>query len=256
MKTVNQVLQTTDYSMFKFLKGNRNVNRPHLVRLRHSFEKKYLFSPIVVNEKYEIIDGQHRFITAKELGYPINFVVVNGYSLKEVQMLNTNMANWGQLDYLNAYCDLGYPDYLKLREFMNAYPDFGIRSAQAILTQKSFTDKNKRDKSIKNKEGVYTHKYFQDGEFKAGDYDLAVDIAEKLLQFKPYYDGFSRSGFVFAFIGIVKIQDYDHAQMITRVAANPRSVVHCNNVGQYKEMLEEIYNYRSRGVKLSFKYAA
>lgn len=256
MKVVNQVLQTTDYGIFKFLQGNRNINRPHLVRLRHSFEKRYLFSPIIVNEKYEIIDGQHRFTAAKELGEPINFIVVNGYSLKEVQMLNTNMANWGQLDYLNAYCDLGYSDYLKLREFMNAYPDFGIRSAQTILTQRSGTDRNRKDKSIKNKYGSYSYKYFEDGEFRAGNYDLAVDIAEKLLQFKPYYDGFSRSTFVSAFIGIVKIQDYDHTQMIARVAASPRSVVHCNNIGQYKEMLEEIYNYRSRGAKLSFKYTA
>ena len=52
MKTVNQVLQTTDYSMFKFLQGNRNINLPHLIRLRNSFEKRYLFSPIIVNEKY------------------------------------------------------------------------------------------------------------------------------------------------------------------------------------------------------------
>ena len=32
MKTVNQVLMTTDYNMFKNLNGNRNVNPLHLNR--------------------------------------------------------------------------------------------------------------------------------------------------------------------------------------------------------------------------------
>lgn len=34
MKTVNQVNQTNDYTMFKTLQGNRNVNKLHIERLK------------------------------------------------------------------------------------------------------------------------------------------------------------------------------------------------------------------------------
>ena len=94
MQVVNQVNSTNDYSKFKTLQGNRNVNSLHIRRLKESFKEKYLLSPIVVNQNYEIIDGQHRFEAAKELNLPVNFIICNDYSLKEVQLLNTNMKNW------------------------------------------------------------------------------------------------------------------------------------------------------------------
>jgi hypothetical protein len=99
----------------------------HVKRLKESFQKAYLLSPIIVNEKFEIIDGQHRFEAAKQIGVPINFLVAPKYGLKEVQMLNENMKNWKNEDYLNAYCDLKHPEYLKLtddyRTFVEANED-------------------------------------------------------------------------------------------------------------------------------------
>jgi hypothetical protein len=258
MKLVNQVYETTDYSLFKFMQGNRPVHRPHIIRLRKSFEKKYLFSPIIVNEKYEIIDGQHRFTTAKELNLPVIFIIVSGYGLSEVQTLNANMSNWGQKDYLNAYCDLGYPEYLKVRDFMIQYADFGIKSSLIILLQKTNADRQRRNikelRSEANKSGVMQLRFFEEGELVIPDYDSACHVAEKILEFKPYYDGFNRSTFVAAAIQVLKVEGYDHRQMISKIAQNPRSMVHCQNAPQYKEMLEEIYNYRSRD-KLSFKYS-
>ena len=105
ISVINNVLQTDDYSMFKILEGNRCVNKLHVRRLKESFKDAYLLSPIVVNQHFQIIDGQHRFEAAKEMKLPINFIVCNDYSLKEVQLLNTNMKNWKKEDYLTAYRD-------------------------------------------------------------------------------------------------------------------------------------------------------
>lgn len=80
MKIVNQVNQTNDYNLFKSLKGNRNVNKLHVQRLKESFKGDYLMSPIIVNQNYEIIDGQHRFNAAKDLSLPVNFIICNDYS--------------------------------------------------------------------------------------------------------------------------------------------------------------------------------
>lgn len=257
MLVVNQVNSTTDYSKFKTLNGNRQVNLLHIRRLRESFKKAYLLTPIVVNQDYEIIDGQHRFEAAKELQLPINFIICNNYSLKEVQLLNTNMKNWKKEDYLNAYCDLEHPAYLLFREFMNKFPDFGISSSEVILTENlsgtNFSGFNSDLKGIVNESGKFAIRQFQEGDLVIPDYDKSIESANKIMMIKPYYDGYNRSVFVRAMIGIFKIQDYSHSKFIKNLAANPTSLKHCANVTQYKLLIEDIFNYRSR-VKVSLRF--
>jgi hypothetical protein len=128
----NQVHTTTDYARFVILAGNRKPNDIHVKRLSNSFKKNYLFSPILINEKWQIIDGQHRFLAAKELGLPIYYIIVPGYGLNEVQILNTNSSNWKKEDYLKAYCDLGVENYLKMNQFMQEF----------VLEDEEMHDKN------------------------------------------------------------------------------------------------------------------
>ena len=44
-------------------------------------KKKYLVSPILVNEKMEVIDGQHRLQAQKELNLPTYYIKNKGYDL-------------------------------------------------------------------------------------------------------------------------------------------------------------------------------
>ena len=256
MKVVNQVYSTTDYGMFKELRGNRIVNALHVRRLRESFKTSYLLTPLIVNENYEIIDGQHRFSAAKELGLPINYIVCHGYKLEEVQLLNTNMKNWKSEDYLNAYCDLGYPEYLKFREFMQMFPEFGFASSEAILsnsTNHSPRSQAKELRSDTNKDGVYVLRNFEEGRFIIKSLDESIELAEEILKIKPYYDGFNRVVFVRTIIGLLKMPQYSHKKMIAKLASNQSIIQHCSNVGQYKSMLEEIYNFRNRE-KVSLRF--
>ena len=39
----------------------------------------HLEAPIIINEKHEIIDGQHRKIAQEELELPITFIINEGY---------------------------------------------------------------------------------------------------------------------------------------------------------------------------------
>jgi len=258
MEVVNQVRKTNDYSLFKPLVGNRVVNKLHVKRLKDSFEKTYLLNPIIVNDKYEIIDGQHRFQSARELGKPVNFIVAPGYGLREVQVLNENMKNWRKEDYLNAYCDLGHPEYLKFREFMNQFPDFGIAICESFLKDSAATGgrrsaNSKEAISETNKHGRYIIKDFQEGNFKIRNYSLAVENAEKIMIIKQYYDGYNRATFVQAMIGIFKNENYNHAQFLSKLSNQPNALQHCANVTQYKLLIEEIFNYRSRE-KVSLRY--
>lgn len=257
MIPVNQVLSTNDYSIFKTLEGNRHVNKLHVKRLKESFKDAYLLSPIIVNEKYEIIDGQHRFESAKQMNLPIHFILCKGYSLKEVQILNTHMKNWKKEDYLKAYCDLGSPEYLKFRDFMNMFPAFGLASCETILTN-SLTGGNKSTSSVElkgvlNAGGSYAIKYFQEGDLFIPDFEKSIENAKKIMMIGEYFHGFNTTIFIRTMIGIFKIEHYSHSQLIERISANPDLLKTCHKVSECKLMIENIYNTRSR-VKVSLRF--
>lgn len=255
MKVVNQVNQTNDYEMFKTLDGNRTVNKLHVNRLKESFKTAYLLSPILINQLNQIIDGQHRFEAAKSLGLPVNYIICNDYGLKEVQILNTNMKNWKKEDYLHAYCDLKHPEYLKFRNFMRRFNEFGIAGCEAMLTGLNGGKQGHDTKNefTTNRSGTYTIKYFEQGDLVIPNYEYSVECAEKLMMVKPYYDGFNRPSFVRAMLSVFRVELYNHAKFIERLNANPTSLQHCANVTQYKLMIEDVYNFRSRE-KVSLRF--
>jgi hypothetical protein len=256
MKVVNQVYETNDYSMFKTLKGNRNVNKLHIRRLRESFKALYLLSPIIVNQDFEIIDGQHRFEAAKEINKNVYFIICNDYGLREVQILNTNMKNWQKKDYLNAFCDAGYSDYLQLRNFMRRFSEFPIDACISLLTNASRAERRSSCPELKsetNKGGDYALRYFEEGKFKVIDYDNGVDLAEKIRMVKPFYQGYNRKIFISAMITLFKNENYNHSQFISKLKINSTMMQDCSNVTQYKLLIEDIYNYRSRE-KVNLRY--
>lgn len=229
-----QVHTTRDYSLFKTLNGNRDVNQLHLTRLKESMKKKHLTTIIMVNEKFEIIDGQHRFLISQELKLPINYIISKNYGLAEVQVLNANMKNWQTIDYMNGYCDLEYEDYIIYREFVDTYK-FSSQVAMFLLSDEQnggFQD------SITAK--------FREGKFKVKDYNEAKRKAEKILMIEPYYKGYSRRSFVLALNVMFKNENFEFTEFIAKLKIQPTALQDCTNVTQYKVLIEEIYNYRRR----------
>ena len=196
MKSVNQVLMTNDYDMFQTIEGNREINKLHVKRLKDSISEKYITVPIIVNEKNQIIDGQHRFQSAKELEKPVYYIKVNGLGLKDVHRLNTNTKNWTADAYLDGYCRLGFQDYIMYREFKNKY-GFGHNETNAIL-------------SNKQRMGGSKNQAFKDGVFHIVDYNQAVKNAEKITMVKQYYDGYRRRAFVYAMLDLFQNPNYNH----------------------------------------------
>lgn len=79
-----QVHTTKNYYLFKTINGNRDINQLHLTRLSESFKKRHLITIIIVNERFEIIDGQHRFLVSKDLNLPVYYTILKNYGLNEV----------------------------------------------------------------------------------------------------------------------------------------------------------------------------
>lgn len=245
---VNMVYITTNYNQFKILSDNREINQIHVKRLIESFNEMHLVCPIIVNEKMEVIDGQHRLQASIETGVPVYYIQVPGYGIKEVQRLNANQKNWTKIDFLEMYCAQGKKAYLEFQEFMGHFPDLNFQACERILTGLS---KGTRDATINGSK--MQMKDFQEGKLTIPNLGLSYKNARKVMDFKDHYDGFNRGTFVSAVLPLFKSKNYDHKDMIYKLGVAPIKLTHCQNVEQYRLLLQKIYNWKRQNEnKVSF----
>ena len=73
---VGFVYSTEDYSVFQKLNGNRDVLESRKNKIMESIlERGWIRNPIVVNQKFEVIDGQGRLEALQELKMPVEYVI-------------------------------------------------------------------------------------------------------------------------------------------------------------------------------------
>lgn len=248
--SVFEVRMTHDYSMFKIMSDNRNLNLLHVKRLVGSFKSNHLVCPIIVNERYYVIDGQHRLRASEETGMPVYYIVIPGYGINEVQILNTHQKNWSKMDFLNMYCSEGVTAYLELKKFMDDFPAFGIQAAERIVTLKHSSG---IQRVIDGKK--MQMKDFEEGKLKIPSITKSCIIARKIMDFKDFFPEFHRGTFVSAIMPLFSNKNYNHKEMIHKLTTCPIKMTPCQNVEAYRLLLEDIYNYkRVKHNKVSFRY--
>jgi len=252
-KNFDPIIKTTlDYRMFKTLNGNRDVNPNHLRRLKISISDRLLFSPIIVNDKKEVIDGQHRLRVCRELGLPIHYIIVYGYGVKEVQILNANMSNWKKSDYLIGYIKEGKESYLKFKDFQERFSQLSFSTCVKILSGvRGNSDQKGSDK--KGGQVGMQMKNFENGNFTIPNVRKSYEIAEKIMDYKPLFDRYNDTTFVVTLLGLFENPNYIHDQMIHKLSLQPNALSVCRSVGQYIIKMEEIFNYKNRN-KVSLRY--
>jgi hypothetical protein len=247
---IYQVRQSCDYRKFKMLADNRTINQLHVKRLVDSFKNQYLVCPIICNELFEIIDGQHRLRAAQESDLPVNYIMINGYGMKEVQLLNTNQKNWTKIDYLLSYVSYGKKPYVEFHMFMKDFPELSFQACERILT----------GKGNGQRQGTFSGKKFQMRDFEEGkliipDLSKSYSLARKIMEFKPYYEGFGKGMFATTMMSLFRSKNYNHKEMLHKLSTGPIKLADCRIVEEYKLLLENIYNYkRLKENKVSFRY--
>jgi hypothetical protein len=99
-----EVYVTSNYSIFKNLPGNREVNKNHIKKIEKSIkEDNYTaFNPIEINEFFQVLDGQHRLIACQNLNLPIYYKISPGKGLDYVQSINAVRKDWSGINILQA----------------------------------------------------------------------------------------------------------------------------------------------------------
>ena len=114
---------TDDYSRFRFVKGNREID--HYKNVAKSIEKIDLtpYNPIIVTKNFDILDGQNRFMACKALGKPIYYLVCDMNATVEeiIHGLNTTQRNWRLEDYVQSWVDLGNEGMVHFVNWANYY---------------------------------------------------------------------------------------------------------------------------------------
>lgn len=251
---VNKVYKTNDLSVFKTIGGNRVPNPQHIKRLKTSIiENGMLCNPILVNEKMEVIDGQHRLLASKEAGSDVFYIVLDGYSLSEVHTLNLNQKNWTKKDFMDGYADMGIESYIKLRNFVYKHEDFTFGDCVALCGNKSGSENSNTNKFKLVNPSLSTQEVFEEGTWKGKDFNLANEWAEKIRLIKPYYANYNRSTFVLTMISLFKNENFDYSEFMHKLRLQPKALVDCANREQQKLLIEEIYNFKSRN-KVNLRY--
>lgn len=121
-KIFTSVYSTYDYNKFNMIKTNRAINQSNVKEIITSMEEEQLVIPIIVNEKFEIIDGQHRFSVCAEKQLPVYYIQMYGYAEKQILLANNfGGKDWDDMDYLNQFLQLEKEDYLEIKKILEKY---------------------------------------------------------------------------------------------------------------------------------------
>ncbi len=230
----NKIHVTSDYNLFKILDGNRNVNQLHVKQIKNSVnEHGLLFNIIVINENYEIIDGQHRFHAFQDLKQPIFYVMIMDYGLHEVQVLNSLSKNWKLKDYLESYIkienefQLGYKE---LKWFHDKY-HWGMTDSIATIMYNSGAANG----------STQTDK-FKKGKFESNHLSDAIKYADMLKDFNLPFS--TKSSFLRASIKMFKTKSYVHNHFLKKLEYKAAILLDGASVSDYLDLLAKIYNIR------------
>jgi len=240
--------------MFEKVLGNRPINPMHVKRLAESIkENGFLCNPVIVNESFEIIDGQHRIEAAKLAQSHVYYIVLNGYGLEEVHTLNLNQKNWTKVSYMHGFADMGLHSYIVLRDFFNKYP-FNIGSCISLLSNLS------ADGQFAYGHKAYSNnvkkQVFEEGTWKVKNVEKAHLYADKIMKLKDYFEAYNKTAFVSAMIQAIDVEEFVFTRFFDKVRKYGHKFLNpTSTTTEFKNQIEELYNYKSRDkVSLKYKY--
>ena len=116
-----------DFEKFKILERNRDISKSQVNKLVGKLqEPKGQLVPIIINEKWEVINGQHRLEAITESSIEHIIVMMSyGATIEDVIVMNTTEKKWGFWDYLKCNAHETAPnsaEYKKLKKFLKNYP--------------------------------------------------------------------------------------------------------------------------------------
>lgn len=230
------IVSTKKYSQFKNILGNRQLSKEHIHALSVEIQRNNLLEvcPVIVNEKMEVIDGQHRLEAAKRLGIPVPYVKVSGLGIEHVVRMNTSQKKWMMKDYVRLHMDLGNQHYIDLNDFVEEHK-LSLHQGIGLLSNQSYNTSKVND--------------FREGRWEITSYDRAIEVVEVMKEMRPkmrttlIYRNEAFSSAVVKTLSILEKNGESADLLVEKTKAVPQSIDFSHRVRDYLKQLEEIINF-------------
>lgn len=224
---------SSDYGMFKFLDQNRETMDRHIADLAASIKESGQIHAIVVNDKFEIIDGQNRFKACKLLGIPVMYLQNKTASIKDVILMNNTQVGWKMRDYLRCFSNKkhdNYAEYVDVNNFMEEYKlNFSIT---LYLLSDARSDE-------------YGRVAFKKGTFKVKNMAKARKMANVLVKIKAFApDLVLIMRFCMAYFKLSELDRFDVDTSISQLKKYRRKIDGAISYEDYLQRIKETYNFR------------
>jgi hypothetical protein len=230
------VEHTFDYKKFKTIPGNRKPSENHIGQLIDSFTSHpelIELRPILINEKDQVLDGQHRLNALERMGLKVPYQVVPGGTLTTIQILNGTQLPWKLLDFVRSFAAAGKPDYQELLNYNLRY-SFSTRFMASLLGDRIAwgTERAVKSGNFKIREDIE-------------EADTFLRHYDEIMQKSPMLYKSKGEAFANALFKAWRLKEYEPARMLAQLDNKP--VMPQATRMQYIKELESIYNYKMHG---------
>jgi hypothetical protein len=241
------IKETKNHEMFKKHASNRPLVEENVKKIMKSIEIKNLleYRPLLVDEDFYVIDGQHRLEAAKRLNISVWYQTEKKSDVTDMFLLNANQRKWFAEDYLNFYCSEGNQNYIKLREFLKKNSIL-LRQAIKLFGKYKTTEMHSK----------HLYKAFNEGRFTYVDPIEERESLEMLEKVKrtvefiavklPGQNLFlNTTKFMMSLIDFFILYPIEYDEFMKKLSIKLELIRPCSNKNQYLEIFKAIYNFRN-----------
>lgn len=228
--------KTSDYKKFKYLPWNRDIDATKLKELTKKMSLNNLSKdlPILVNKKFQVLDGQHRLEVCKKLKLPVWYRVADKVTINDIAFMQTN-AKWRPMDYVKFWKVKENRNFILFEKFLIKY-NLPVNTAMEVCGYR------RRSKEL-----------IDGGQLKFGEatFQKNCHLMDRILHISRGFKYWNHRSFLRAISMIMAFKEYDHDRMMNKVAFIPFS--RRGDTMSNVEMIEEVYNYKSQ-IKIYFSH--
>ena len=219
-------MQTSNYSTFKLLSTNRSINENNVLKIMDSIKQWGVIPgrPVLVDEMYFIVDGQHRFEAMKRLGLPIAYEIIKGDIIAKTMALNSNQSPWKIIDYIKSYAEQGVDCYRLFLKFNEKY-NIPLETTLSIYIKRSLKGTDIRKGKI---------------------FDIPQD-AETIAEFITSLDNKTLVNSKNFAMAVIKANKLLTKQQMDLIRLNSMKIPKFSNANDFLVSFENIVNHRKRG---------
>lgn len=239
VKIIGKVYETTDYDKFSFIIGNRAVKSKGMKweTLLSSIKEHGQLEPALINDKYEVINGQHRLMCCKELGIPFKYTFGNFNASGELIGEANRSSKWGMREYINFYSSQTDARAINYKYFEALRKEFHLADSSLTVIIGTSKSTSVRDNIQTGKLKISSSLYNTVRSCLSGVYELGFDewLKENRMDAKVYWGAVTYAW---------RHPEADMKRLIKVMWENEYRVPSTNKTTEFLRALSEIYNRR------------